>query len=173
MIFKKFDLMEFDESEADNLFKGFCMQRWGYHSPARYNPGPLLEINLAVSWPSVSTMFHDLNFSAFKDLDHSEWNQIKQTPPKEGEELTVSLKSEELDWRVLGHFLRIKHLVNRHGIFSVTVIQMGVSDHFAIVALNTPVDRNIILNTVFSQVLYFIVPYVPGSKGSHSSGVQC
>lgn len=50
MILKEFDLVQFDESEADNMFDGLLMQRWGYHSPAEY-VGPLSGIDLTVSRP--------------------------------------------------------------------------------------------------------------------------
>lgn len=50
MILKEFDVAQLDESEADNMFDGFCTRHWGrYFEVTGGGIGPLSELALAVS----------------------------------------------------------------------------------------------------------------------------
>lgn len=49
MVLKEFDLTQFDGSEADNMFDGFCAQHWGYHLDVVSGRGLLSELGLTVS----------------------------------------------------------------------------------------------------------------------------
>lgn len=60
IVLKEFGFGQFDLSEADNVFDGLCMRRWGYYSH-RFS-AQLQELGLTVSWSTVCPVAsYDLN----------------------------------------------------------------------------------------------------------------